>query len=69
MRVSVGFIDILFITNYKGETMKKRESFYARRKKRERMREIKSVGLILLATIPLSAMAYIVGAIVIAGPL
>jgi len=49
--------------------MKKRESFYARRKKRERMREIKSVGLILLAIIPLSAMAYIVGAIVIAGPL
>ena len=49
--------------------MKKRESFYARRKKRERMRNITAVILTILAAIPLGALAYIVGAVVIAGPL
>ena len=49
--------------------MKKRDSFYARRKKRERMRDITSVIFIILAAIPLSALAYIVGVVVFAGPL
>ena len=49
--------------------MQKRESFYARRKKRERMRDITSAIVIILAAIPLGAVAYIVGAVVIAGPL
>lgn len=49
--------------------MKKRDSFYARRKKRERMRDITAVIFTILAAIPLGALAYIVGAVVIAGPL
>ena len=49
--------------------MKKRESFYARRKKRERMRNITTVIFTILAVIPLGALAYIMGAVVIAGTL
>lgn len=49
--------------------MKKRDSLSTRRKKRERMRDITSAIVIILAAIPLGAVAYIVGAVVIAGSL